>query len=197
MAARGETGRTARLFGPIVLIQVAIMAGANLGVNLGVYGPDVRMVLSIMASACAMLILTIWAAQVVGRERRERDNLTSALEHTTVVVLSLDGVIQHWPKACETFYGWTAAEAVGRQPGDLFSLEPAASRADARTETRRLGKWNGEQQHRTRSGEVRWIASRAVWLQDGETGEGRIVATFTDITALKQVSQALEPAFPR
>jgi two-component system sensor kinase FixL len=197
IAGGGEQGRIARLLAPVALIPVAIAALANLGVRLGVYGADVRMLLIIVFSACALLFLAFWAAQTLGRERRERDGLASALELSTVVVCSPDGVIQHWSRACEALYGWTAAEAVGRQIGDLVSVEPAEARAGIRAELRRAGEWRGEQEQRTRDGEVRWIASHGVWLEGGPNGEGRIVATLNDITELKLAADSLSESRER
>jgi two-component system sensor kinase FixL len=197
VTGQGEQARIARLLTPIALIPIGIGAVANLGVHLGFYGADVRMMLIIVASACALLFLAFWAAQMLGQERRERDSLANALERTTVIVCTPDGIIQHWSHACEALYGWTAKEALGRHAGELISAETPEKRAGILALLQRDGEWRGEQQHRTRSGEVRWIAGHWVRQEGGPDSEARLVATLSDVTELKLASDALQESQER
>ncbi|WP_331588570.1 PAS domain-containing sensor histidine kinase [Phenylobacterium sp.] len=197
VTGRGEQGRIARLLAPVALIPVAIGSVTNIGVREGFYGSDVRMLLIIVLSACALLFLAFWAARMLGRERQDRDSLADALERSTVIVCTPDGLVQHWSKACETLYGWTAAEMVGRQVGDLISAETEEARATIRALLQRDGEWRGEQQHRTRSGEIRWVASHLVRLDGGLDGGARIVATFTDVTETRRASNSLKESQER
>ena len=144
----------ARLLTPVALVPVAFGALANIGVRAGLYGPDVRMLLIIVFSAVALLFLAFWAAKTLGRERSRRDSLTNALERSTVMIVDGHGTLQHWPPACEALYGWTAAEVLGRRPGEFLNVEGASVREATRAAIRDHGEWRGEIQHWTKSGEL-------------------------------------------
>jgi two-component system sensor kinase FixL len=192
VASSGEQGRMARLLTPVALVPVAFGALANIGVRAGLYGPDVRMLLIIVFSAVALLFLAFWAAKTLGRERSRRDSLTNALERSTVMIVDGHGTLQHWPPACEALYGWTAAEVLGRRPGEFLNVEGASVREATRAAIRDHGEWRGEIQHWTKSGDTRWVALQWVLQQGVADGEDRVVGTISDITELKRAQAAAQ-----
>jgi len=192
-----ERGRMARVLAPVALIPIGIGAAADLGVRLGIYDSEVRMLLTMVLSAVALLVLAFWAAQTLGRERGERDSLVSALERSTVIVCTPDGVIEYWPPACAALYGWTAQEAIGRPAGELIGAETPERRAAIRALLDRQGEWRGEQQHHTRDGDIRWIASQWVRADGGPGGEPRLIGTLNDITELKLAEESLRESQER
>jgi two-component system, LuxR family, sensor kinase FixL len=197
VAGGGERGRLARLLAPMALVPVGLGMLANFGVRMGFYGPDVRMLLIIELSACALLFLAFWAAQTLGYERQERDSLASALERSTVMVVDGDGRLRHWAPACEALYGWTAAEVLGRRPGEFLNVEGASVREATRAAIRDRGEWRDEIRHWTKSGEVRWVALQ--WARQDRTvdGEARFVGTISDITDLKLAEASLRESEER
>jgi two-component system sensor kinase FixL len=197
VAGGGEPARLARLLAPVALVPVGFGAIANVGVRAGLYGPDVRMLLIIVLSACALLFLAFWAAQMLGRERQERDSLSSALERSTVMVVDGDGKLRHWPPACEALYGWTAAEVLGRRPGEFLNVEGASVRQATRAAIRETGEWRGEIRHWTKSGETRWVALQWVRQDSLASGEVRVVGTISDITDLKLAEASLRESQER
>jgi two-component system sensor kinase FixL len=196
VAGGGERGRIARLLAPVALIPVAFGTVANLGVRAGLYGPDVRMMLIIVLSVVALLFLAFWAAQTLGQERAERDSLAEALQRSTVMIVDGHGKLRHWPPACEALYGWTAAEVLGRRPGEFLNVEGASVREKTRASIREHGEWRGEIQHWTKSGDTRWVALQWV-LQTGGDGEARVVGTISDITELKLAEASLRESQER
>jgi two-component system sensor kinase FixL len=192
----GERGRIARLLAPVALVPVAFGTLANIGVRAGVYGPDVRMLLIIVFSAVTLLFLAFWVARTLGHDRAERDSLASALERSTVIIVDGHGKLRHWPHACEALYGWTAAEVLGRRPGEFLNVEGAAVREATRAAIREHGEWRGEIQHWTKSGDTRWVALQWV-LQSGDDGEQRVVGTISDITELKLAEASLRESEER
>jgi len=192
-----ERGRMARLLAPVALVPVGIGFLANVGVRTGLYGPDVRMLLIIELTACALLLMAFWVAQTLGRERTERDNLAGALERSTVVVVDGHGRIRYWPPACEAFYGWTAAEAFGRRPGEFFIPDGVARRDETREAIREHGEWRGEARHVTKSGEDRWVSIHWVRQAAVPDDESRVVGTITDITGLKLAAASLQESQER
>jgi two-component system sensor kinase FixL len=197
LAGGGERARIARLLAPVALIPIAFGAVANLGMRASLYGADVRMLLIIVLSALALLFLALWAAQSLARERRAHDSLVGALERSTVMIVDGDGKIRHWPAACEALYGWTAAEVLGRRPGEFLNVEGASVRAKTRTSIRETGEWRGEIQHWTKSGEIRWVALHWVLQAGAIKGEERVVGTISDITELKLAQASLEESQER
>ncbi|HLZ75456.1 PAS domain-containing sensor histidine kinase [Phenylobacterium sp.] len=197
VAGGGEPGRIARLLAPVALIPVAFGMLANAGVRAGFYGPDVRMLLIIVLSAVTLLVLAFWAAQTLGRERGRRDSLATALARSTVMIVDGHGRLQHWPPACEALYGWTAAEVLGRRPGEFLNVEGASVRQATRAAIREHGEWRGEIQHWTKSGEIRWVALQWVLQKGAEDGEDRVVGTIADITDLKAAEASLRESQER
>jgi two-component system sensor kinase FixL len=189
--------RLAQLLAPVALIPVAFSAIANVGVRLGYYGPDVRMLLISELSACALLVLAFWAARALGRERLERNNLVGALDRSTVIICTPTGVIRYWSQACELLYGWTAAEAVGRNTIDLFSQETREGQAARQAEILRSGEWHGELEQRTKSGNLLWVASNWALQDGGPDGDARLVGTVSDITNLKLAKRSLRTSQER
>ncbi|HZZ31513.1 MAG TPA: ATP-binding protein [Phenylobacterium sp.] len=196
VAGGGERGRIARLLAPIALVPVAFGTLANIGVRAGVYGPDVRMLLIIVLSAVSLLFLAFWAAQTLGQERAERDSLADALQRSTVIIVDGQGKLRHWPPACEALYGWTAAEVLGRRPGEFLNVEGASVREMTRASIRENGEWRGEIQHWTKSGDTRWVALQWV-LQSGDDGQERVVGTISDISNLKLAESSLRESQER
>ena len=100
------------------------------------------------------------------------------------------GKLRHWPPACEALYGWTAAEVLGRRPGEFLNVEGAAVREETRAAIREHGEWRGEIQHWTKSGDIRWVALQWVLQKGAADGEDRVVGTISDITDLKLAQAA-------
>ncbi|THD56544.1 PAS domain-containing sensor histidine kinase [Phenylobacterium sp.] len=196
VAGGGEQGRIARVLVPVALVPVAFGMLANVGVRTGLYGPDVRMLLIIVLSAVALLFLAFWAARTMGRERNRREILVSALERSTVMIVDGSGRLQHWPPACEALYGWTAAEVLGRRPGEFLNVEGASVREATRAAIREHGEWRGEIQHWTKAGGIRWVALQWV-LQHAGDGDDRVVGTISDITDLKLAEASLRESQER
>ncbi|WP_293376057.1 PAS domain-containing sensor histidine kinase [Phenylobacterium sp.] len=197
VASGGEQGRMARLLTPVALIPIAFGTLANIGVRTDLYGPDVRMLLIIVLSAVALLFLAFWAAQMLGRERTQRDSLAKALERSTVMIVDGHGKLRHWPAACEALYGWTAAEVLGRRPGEFLNVEGASVREATRAAIRDHGEWRGEIQHWTKTGAVRWVALQWVLQKGASDEEDRVVGTISDITDLKLAEASLRESQER
>ena len=103
------------------------------------------------------------------------------LVHDSIIVREMDGTIVQWNAAAETQYGWSRAEAIGRQ---LCELLPCRNGLLERTEAELLaaGTWEGEVKRRDRAGrelriDIRWSIRR------GPDGSARqIVETGRDVT---------------
>jgi len=197
VAGGGERGRIARLLTPVALVPIGLGTIANLGVRFGVYGPDVRMLVIIVLDAVALLFLAFWAAQMLGNERSASDGLTNALERSTVMIVDAEGKIRHWAPACETLYGWTAKEVLGRRPDEFLDVEAPCVAEARRAAIHETGEWRGEVRHFTKTGDVRWVALQWVRQPGNSDREERVIGTISDITDLKLAEASLRESQER
>ena len=151
------------------------------------------------------------AELVVARDVTERKNAEETVQRLASIVESsedaiigknMEGMITSWNRAAEKMYGYTAAEAIGR---DLSLLVPPEKQAEIQAIKERIGRGQPieslETQRRTKSGSLLDVSVSISPIKDAT---GRISGTSTiarDITLhkrsegqLKLQSAALEAA---
>ncbi len=102
-----------------------------------------------------------------------------------------DDRIVQWSRGAERFYGFTAAEAVGRVSHELFATRFPEPMPTLREKLLRDGHWEGELVHTLRDGRAATVASTWVLHRD-ETGRpSRIIEINNDISARKRAEEAL------
>ncbi len=138
--------------------------------------------------------------EITERKRSEQqlrealDRFTSMVEHTPLVAIQRfdrQGVILAWNRVCETFYGYTAAEACGRRLQDLILSGEEACVFEQHIEQ----IWQSGQalpprewRARTKTGEVRWIYSSMFPLfAQGKVSD--IVCMDVDITGIRRAEE--------
>ncbi len=138
--------------------------------------------------------------QNVTRRRAAEEELRAvvgALEQSTVFIRGWNEVIEHWTSGCEKFYGWTAAEAVGKVAHHLLKTSFPEPLEDLRAKLLAQKSWQGELTQKRRDGTDVFVSAQLIVLSD-EAGEPRsIIATHTDISARLQMQQELERANKR
>ena len=108
--------------------------------------------------------------------------------------------ILSWNRAAETIYGWTAAAVLGR---DLHDVIPVLRFLDGSTledvlaAYHREGFWNGEVIQRHRDGHELVIDGTSRVIRDAHGQLAAILAVNRDITARRQVEQALRESEAR
>jgi PAS domain S-box-containing protein len=103
-----------------------------------------------------------------------------------ILVRDLDGTIRFWNQGAERLYGWSSAEAVGRNSRELINTDPGAfDRANARV--RQSGEWTGELSQLDKTGKR--IAIEASWtlLRDAGGNPKSVLAINTDLTEQKRL----------
>jgi PAS domain S-box-containing protein len=122
---------------------------------------------------------------------RFQASLLDAVEQA-VVATDLDGTITYWNQFAERLYGWSAAEATGR---NILDVTPAgSSREEAAGIMARLRagqSWSGEIAVRRKDASTftAWVTNSPI--HDGTGALAGIVGVSSDITARKQTEQAL------
>jgi PAS domain S-box-containing protein len=114
------------------------------------------------------------------------------LDEATDAILVEDpaGRITYWNRGAERFYGWSAADAVGRTAAELFDGQ-AAEREEALAAVAAFGEWAGElRQHRRNGAEV-VVASRWTLLRDpGGRPRAKLVIA-SDVTDRRKLEAQL------
>jgi PAS domain S-box-containing protein len=115
-----------------------------------------------------------------------------------VIATDLRGIVTYWNRFAETLYGWTAAEAVGRNILELTA--PDFSQKQASEIMARLSKgesWSGEFTVRSKKGDLfpGYVCSSPVL--DGKGKLIGIVGISNDITERKNAEKAIAEANQR
>ncbi|HEY9594172.1 MAG TPA: ATP-binding protein [Spirochaetia bacterium] len=115
------------------------------------------------------------------------------LSFDAIIVWSPGGVIESWNRGAEELYGFTEAEAVGRNIHELLKTHHPAPWDVFESELRKEGQWDGEIRHVTRGGQEVVVSSRQ-HLGSGHDGRLRILQIDRDITEQKRVQAELQRA---
>ncbi|MDQ5846946.1 MAG: PAS domain S-box protein [Acidobacteriota bacterium] len=102
-----------------------------------------------------------------------------------ILVRDLTHNILFWNKGAERIYGWTPAEAVGRNAVDLLLTEPSSQFETARQVVIDKGEWSGEIHQIRRDGAEIIVESRWTLVRDDQGAPTSILVINTDITAKK------------
>ncbi len=114
------------------------------------------------------------------------------LAHDTIITLDLDWVITFWNHGAEVMYGWSSAEALGKQSHQLLKTEFPDALTTIKAQLLAQGYWEGELHHITRSGHSIIVASRWVLQTNSDQQPSKILEINNDITARKQAELALQ-----
>ncbi len=98
------------------------------------------------------------------------------LDLAPVLVRSRDGRVLHWTRGCESLFGHTSDEVLGRCGHELLGIRGALPLADFYAGLDCHGVWSGRLQCRRRDGRPLWV--EAHWRLAGD----QVVEQFTDIT---------------
>jgi PAS domain S-box-containing protein len=103
-------------------------------------------------------------AENIARSRKAGETLreqASLLDKARDAILVLDPAhrILYWNRSAERFYGWMAAEVLGRPIGELIHCDSSGFLEAAGT-TLAEGEWVGEIKQVTRTGKTLLVESR-------------------------------------
>lgn len=111
----------------------------------------------------------------------------------SVIATDLDGIVIYWNRFAERLYGWTAAEATGRNVIELVSSKPSLLEAEEIMTLLRRGEiWTGEFIARRKDGVSFPIQSVNSPIYDDKGTLIGIVGISQDITERKKTEKALQ-----
>lgn len=114
----------------------------------------------------------------------------ATLELASVMARALDGRIQFWAAGCERIYGWSAAEAIGRDANTLLQTTFPVPFAEIEAALLSNGFWEGDLRQVRRDGTEVVVSARKALRRDEAGRPAAIAESLTDVTALRR-SEAL------
>jgi PAS domain S-box-containing protein len=107
-----------------------------------------------------------------------------------IIVCKLDREIIFWSRGAERIYGWTSAEAVGKNIRQLFFANnppPQILESEKCLETK--GEWMGELHELTKSGKTVTVQARTTLVRDDRGEPKSLLLINTDITEHKLLEE--------
>ena len=116
--------------------------------------------------------------------RHQADLLNRAQD--AILMRDMEDRITYWNQSAVRIYGWTAAQAQGRQTTALWNEDPAQVEA-ARHATLFYGEWAGEMRQRSRAGADLIMQSRWSLVQGKDGNPAGFLVINTDIAEKKRL----------
>lgn len=127
--------------------------------------------------------------QAVAAALAQRASLLD-LTHDTVLVRDMGDTVTYWNKGAEELYGWSRAEALGRNVHELLRTACSATLPEIMDELLRTGRWEGELVHTARDGRRLEMASRWHLQRNAKGRPVSILETDNDIADRKRAEAA-------
>jgi two-component system sensor kinase FixL len=145
-------------------------------------------------SGAALLAMSGWlAGRGTATSRLAPAELHAALDTTSIALTLCDGVITHWSRGCETLYGWSAAEAIGRDKYQL--LKSRLRKGTAPTPFEFAGSERELTEQRKDGTTIDVIERRSVLASVGD--ERRVALAMLDISDRVRMEDALRESEAR
>jgi two-component system sensor kinase FixL len=190
-ASDALTTASRRIFRPALVALAAIS-----GLALLAYDPADRGTFALAArfSGGALLALSGWlASRRAATSPHAPAELHAAIDTTSIALTLCDGVITHWSRGCETLYGWSAAEAIGR---DKYQLLHSRLRKEAAVPPFDFAGNERELTEQRKDGtKVDVIERRSVLANQGD--ERRVALAMLDISDRVRAEDALRESEAR
>jgi PAS domain S-box-containing protein len=113
------------------------------------------------------------------------------VSHDMIFVRDVAGAITFWNSTAEGVYGWSSAEALGRNADELLGTCYPDRREAIEAELLATGRWEGVLEQTTREGSTLVLDSRWVLQRDHHGRIAGVLETHTDITERKAAYAAL------
>lgn len=116
------------------------------------------------------------------------------LTHDAVFVRDGANIITYWNRGAERLYGWSAAEAIGRNADDLLQTRFPTDLALINAGLLESGRWEGEVTQTKRDGSAVTIESRWALRRDRHGKSLATMETNSDVTLRRLAEQGLRKA---
>ncbi len=116
---------------------------------------------------------------------REQASLLD-LAADAIIVRGLDDLIVYWNRGAERLYGWTTAEAIGREASVIFQTAPEKAAA-AEKQLLETGVWSGQVEQKNKAGANVVANSRWTLVRDELNRPKSVLVINTDLTETKKL----------
>ncbi len=147
-----------------------------------------------LRSAKELIEANIKLEEAISRDREITIALQSQAEllnltHDAIMVTDLDGTIRYWNSGAEEVYGYSAAQALGKNCFILLKTEFNTSREEVENTLIAKGRWEGELTNLRCDGQKIVIASRQALKRDNQGNALAVLAIDSDVTEHKRAEQ--------
>ena len=184
---------------PSILAAVSCAAGAWFLF----LSPRRNVASSALMDAGAILVFLLVSGAIVAFGEAYRRSRSARLHQAQVLDAAIDAIIErnpeddtvkYWNLGAEKLYGWTKAEAIGKDINSLLKTVSARPLDQIKASLMRQGEWEGELIQTRRDGSQLYVASRST-LQQQKRGRPTIWLEINrDITERKKAEQELQKA---
>jgi PAS domain S-box-containing protein len=141
------------------------------------------------------LIVAFGEANRRGQFARLRQaHVLDAANDAIIELNPADDTVKYWNHGAEKLYGWTRAEAVGRNINSLLKTVSAEPLDQSKATLMRQGNWEGELIHIRRDGTQVYVTSRSTLEKETERKPAIWLEINRDITERKKTEQELKKA---
>lgn len=187
-----------RLFPFIFVVPIIFGWLRHHGEKAGLYGTEFGIALFTAGTVIGFGLIVFFTARTIESfdlRRQIAENavvrkalmIGSSLE--PMMIWSPERGILEWNTGCEKLYGFSAEEALGRTSIDLLKTRMKPGPAEFRKILEESGKWSGEVEQTTRSGEM--VITESAYQLIESDGELLIIQHDRDITERKRYEQAI------
>jgi PAS domain S-box-containing protein len=158
--------------------------------TLNISGEDLAYYLIFVAWAVIVASFSAVRRRIENSLREVRDTQANLLNltHDSIFVRDMQNIITYWNRGAEEFYGWTAAEVVGKvTTHQLLQTVFPAPLDEIHAELLRTGRWEGELVHTKADGTQAVVACRWSLQRDEQQRPQAILELNNDITERKRI----------
>ncbi|MBW8840880.1 MAG: PAS domain S-box protein [Sphingomonadales bacterium] len=110
---------------PILFVLPAIpLILEHWSIRTGSAPPEGAALIAILINMLIIGSILLLVSDRLTRQRTALGDLSDALDSAAIALVRPDGTILHWTRGCAELYGWTDAEAVGRNKHELLRSRP-------------------------------------------------------------------------
>ncbi|MFZ3169105.1 MAG: PAS domain S-box protein, partial [Candidatus Methanoperedens sp.] len=144
------------------------------------------------SSQCRTAIVNITERKRSEEKIREQATLLDNAQEA-IGVRSLENRLTYWNKGAQRLYGWTAEEAIGKDPVEFLfkNKEEPPQLIEAKKTVLEKGEWTGELHQKTKDGTEIDVESHWTLICDSEGKPKSILVINTDITDRKKLEAQL------
>jgi two-component system, cell cycle sensor histidine kinase and response regulator CckA len=127
-------------------------------------------------------------AALEAESARSRE-LAQALDVSQALVRDLDGRVTYWSSGAARLYGYSAAEALGRNSHELLQTEFPLPLEEIRSGLQASGRWEGEVVHVAKDGRRIHVATQWVLQRRRRDDVPLVTEINTDVTAQRLIEE--------